>query len=123
PRWIAYPQGALRREPRATVGHMRLLVVEDGAAFAELVRSGLAGAGFTVVTVSTAADAVAALEITNYDAAILDLGLPDGDGLDVLAQARRGGHAIPVLLLTARDTVDDRVLGLNAGADDYLIKP
>jgi len=102
---------------------MRLLVVEDEARIAELVRSGLARAGFTVDTASTAADAVAALEITNYDAAILDLGLPDGDGLDVLAQARRCGHVIPFLLLTARDTVDDRVLGLNAGADDYLIKP
>jgi len=80
-------------------------------------------AGFTVDTAATAADAVAMLEVTNYDAAILDLGLPDGDGLDVLDQARRGGRTIPFLLLTARDTVDDRVLGLNAGADDYLVKP
>jgi DNA-binding response OmpR family regulator len=80
-------------------------------------------AGFTVDTARTAADAVAALEVSNYDVAILDLGLPDGDGLDVLAGARRSGLTIPFLLLTARDTVDDRVLGLNAGADDYLIKP
>jgi DNA-binding response OmpR family regulator len=102
---------------------MRLLIVEDEARIAELVRNGLTRAGFTVDTAANAADARAALEVGSYDAAILDLGLPDGDGLDVLAEARRAGQTIPFLLLTARDTVDDRVLGLNAGADDYLIKP
>jgi DNA-binding response OmpR family regulator len=102
---------------------MRLLVVEDEARIAELVRAGLARAGFTVDAVATAADAFAALEVGSYDAAILDLGLPDGDGIEVLSKARRSGLAIPFLLLTARDTVDDRVLGLNAGADDYLTKP
>lgn len=102
---------------------MRLLVVEDEGRIAELVRSALTRAGFTVDAFSTAGDAIAALEIGSYDAAILDLGLPDGDGLEVLTKARQMGNAIPVLLLTARDTVDDRVLGLNAGADDYLVKP
>jgi DNA-binding response OmpR family regulator len=102
---------------------MRLLIVEDEGRIAELVRNGLSRAGFAVDCAATASDAAAALEIGSYDAAILDLGLPDGDGLDVLLQARRRGVAIPFLLLTARDTVDDRVLGLNAGADDYLIKP
>jgi DNA-binding response OmpR family regulator len=102
---------------------MRLLIVEDEARIAELVRSGLSRAGFTVDIAATAADAIAALEVGSYDAAILDLGLPDGDGIDVLRQARRAGLNIPFLLLTARDTVDDRVLGLNAGADDYLVKP
>jgi DNA-binding response OmpR family regulator len=102
---------------------MRLLIVEDEARIAELVRNGLIRAGFTVDTAGSAADANAALELGSYDAAILDLGLPDGDGLDVLAGARRRGQSIPFLLLTARDTVDDRVLGLNAGADDYLVKP
>jgi len=102
---------------------MRLLIVEDEARIAELVRNGLTRAGFTVDTAANAADARAALEVGSYDAAILDLGLPDGDGLDVLAEARRAGQTIPFLLLTARDTVDDRVLGLNAGAADYLIKP
>jgi len=58
-----------------------------------------------------------------YDAAILDLGLPDGDGLEVLAEARRAGKNIPALVLTARDAVEDRVRGLDAGCDDYLIKP
>jgi DNA-binding response OmpR family regulator len=102
---------------------MRLLVVEDEARIGELVRDGLCRAGFAVDVARSAADAAAALEIGSYDAAILDLGLPDGDGLDVVVKARRMGVTIPVLLLTARDTVDDRVLGLNAGADDYLIKP
>jgi DNA-binding response OmpR family regulator len=102
---------------------MRLLIVEDEARIAELVRSGLGRAGFTVDAAPTAADALAALETGNYDAVILDLGLPDGDGIEVLTRARQNGAAIPFLLLTARDTVDDRVLGLNAGADDYLIKP
>jgi DNA-binding response OmpR family regulator len=102
---------------------MRLLVVEDEVRIAELVRDGLARSGFTVDVAANTADASAALEIGSYDAAILDLGLPDGDGIEVLTIARRGGLTIPFLLLTARDTVDDRVLGLNAGADDYLIKP
>jgi len=102
---------------------MRLLVVEDEARIAELVRTGLVRAGFAVDTVATAADAFAALEVGSYDVAILDLGLPDGDGIEVLSTARRSGLVIPFLLLTARDTVDDRVLGLNAGADDYLTKP
>lgn len=102
---------------------MRLLIVEDEPRIAELVRAGLTRAGFTVDTAAKAVDATAALEIGSYDAAILDLGLPDGDGIDVLSGARSAGIAIPFLLLTARDTVDDRVLGLNAGADDYLVKP
>lgn len=102
---------------------MRLLIVEDETRIAELVRAGLVRAGFTVDVASTAADATAVLEMGSYDAAILDLGLPDDDGLNVLTQARSSGNVIPFLLLTARDTVDDRVLGLNAGADDYLIKP
>ncbi len=102
---------------------MRLLVVEDEMRIAELIRTGLMRAGFTVDCAGTVADATATLEVGSYDAAILDLGLPDGDGLDVLAKARQAGSVIPFLLLTARDAIDDRVLGLNAGADDYLVKP
>lgn len=79
--------------------------------------------GFVTDIAGTAGDAVAALELVNYDAAVLDLGLPDDDGLSVLAAARRMGKALPVLILTARDAVEDRVAGLNAGADDYLTKP
>ncbi|MDE2184189.1 MAG: response regulator transcription factor [Alphaproteobacteria bacterium] len=102
---------------------MRLLVVEDEKRIAELVRAALGRAGFVVDTVGTAADAVAGLALATYDAVILDLGLPDGDGLGVLAEIRRLGDSTPVLVLTARDAVEDRVLGLNTGADDYLIKP
>ena len=102
---------------------MRLLVVEDEKRIAELVRSALERAGFVLDTAGTAADAVAAMMLSSYDAVILDLGLPDGDGLGVLAEIRRMGNAAPVLVLTARDAVEDRVLGLNTGADDYLVKP
>lgn len=117
------PAASARDAASFIVEQMRLLIVEDEARIAELVRSGLSRAGFTVDLAATAVDATAALELGSYDAAILDLGLPDGDGIDVLSQARRTGLTIPFLLLTARDTVDDRVLGLNAGADDYLVKP
>ena len=102
---------------------MRLLIIEDEARLSEILRSKLGDAGFTVDTAGSAADANAALELINYDAAILDLGLPDGDGLTVLATVRRLGKSLPILILTARDAVEDRVAGLNAGADDYLTKP
>jgi len=102
---------------------MRVLLIEDNERLAELVGDGLRPAGFSVDSFGTAADAAAALGTVSYDAAILDLGLPDGDGLTLLKQMRGGGHGLPVLILTARDGVDDRVRGLNAGADDYLLKP
>lgn len=102
---------------------MRLLVIEDEARIVEVLRPALGRAGFTVDAVGTAADARAALSLVAYDAAILDLGLPDGDGLDLLAEQRRGGSRLPVLVLTARDAVEARVAGLDTGADDYLTKP
>jgi len=102
---------------------VRLLVVEDEARIAELLRCALARAGFVADTVATCADARATLAVSPYDAAILDLGLPDGDGLALIREARRSGNAIPILVLTARDAVEDRVNGLDVGADDYLIKP
>jgi DNA-binding response OmpR family regulator len=102
---------------------MRLLVIEDEARIAELVQSSLTRAGFVVDAVATAADAHEALSLVAYDAAILDLGLPDGNGLTLLARTRRAGNKLPVLVLTARDAVEDRVIGLDTGADDYLIKP
>ena len=102
---------------------MRLLVIEDEDRLSGILKSKLGDLGFTVDIAGTAADADAAIELVNYDAAVLDLGLPDGDGLAVLATARRIGKALPILILTARDAVDDRVAGLNAGADDYLTKP
>jgi len=102
---------------------VRLLVIEDEDRLSGILKSKLGDVGFTVDIAGSAADASAALELINYDAAVLDLGLPDGDGLAVLRSARRIGKALPVLILTARDAVEDRVAGLNAGADDYLTKP
>ena len=102
---------------------MRLLVIEDEDRLSGILKSKLGEAGFAVDIAGSAADAEAALELINYDVAILDLGLPDGDGLAVLAAARRLGKTLPILILTARDAVEDRVSGLNAGADDYLTKP
>ena len=102
---------------------MRLLVVEDEARIAEALRVALSRAGFAVDAVATVADARATLPLAPYDAVILDLGLPDGDGLDLLSEHRQAGSRVPVLVLTARDAVEARVAGLDAGADDYLIKP
>jgi DNA-binding response OmpR family regulator len=102
---------------------MRLLAIEDEPRIAEILKTGLMRAGFAVDVVRRCADAREALAVTVYDAAILDLGLPDGDGLDLLAELRSAHNGVPILVLTARDAVDDRVSGLDAGADDYLIKP
>ena len=102
---------------------MRLLVIEDEPRISEILKSGLQRAGFAVDIVGRCADARAALALAPYDAAILDLGLPDGDGIDLLANLRATHNGIPVLVLTARDAVEDKVAGLDAGADDYLIKP
>lgn len=102
---------------------MRLLVVEDEERIAELIRSALVRAGFTVDVLNGALDADAAIRSISYDAVILDLGLPDGEGLSVLDGMRSRADTTPVLVLTARDSVEDRVLGLNTGADDYLVKP
>jgi DNA-binding response OmpR family regulator len=102
---------------------MRLLVIEDEERIVELLRSAFERAGFVVDSVGTTAEADQALSSVAYDAAILDLGLPDGDGLRVLTNIRSSGNRVPVLILTARDAVEERVGGLDSGADDYLVKP
>lgn len=102
---------------------MRLLIVEDETRIAELIQEALTRVGFAVDTVQLCTDARAALETTSYDAAIVDLGLPDGDGLSLLGELRANRNPTPLLVLTARDAVEDRVRGLDAGADDYLVKP
>ena len=102
---------------------MRVLVVEDEQRIAEILKTGLSKAGFSVDVVGRCADARATLALNPYDAAIVDLGLPDGDGLTVLGSLGSSSNRIPVLILTARDAVEDRVAGLDAGADDYLVKP
>ena len=99
---------------------MRLLVVEDETRIVEVLRAALGRAGFVVDAVATVADARAAVPLVAYDAVILDLGLPDGDGMELLVELRRAGNRVPVLVLTARDAVEARVTGLDAGADDYL---
>src|SRR5215467_10735865 len=99
---------------------MRLLIVEDEVRIAELLGQALAQSGFTVDTARLCADARGALATATYDALILDLGLPDGDGVRLLRELREARNAIPILVLTARDAVEDRVAGLDAGADDYL---
>jgi DNA-binding response OmpR family regulator len=102
---------------------VRLLIVEDEARIREILRAALGRAGFVVDAVALCADAREALSVTRYDAAILDLGLPDGDGLKLLAELRSRRNRTPILVLTARDAVEDRVSGLDTGADDYLTKP
>lgn len=102
---------------------MRILVVEDDELIARGIASGLRAHGLTVDTVPSAAQAELALEQAGCDAVVLDRGLPDGDGLALLARLRRRGNAVPVLLLTARDEIQDRIDGLQAGGDDYLVKP
>lgn len=102
---------------------MRILVVEDDEMLLDGLTVGLRLAGFTPDGVSTRADALLALQDGEFDGMVLDLMLPDGSGLDVLDWLRGRGSRLPVLLLTARDQVRDRVAGLDAGADDYLGKP
>ncbi|MEZ4403374.1 MAG: response regulator transcription factor [Kofleriaceae bacterium] len=101
---------------------MRLLVVEDEPAMAELLAQGLGEEGHQVELASTAAAAVARVD-DGWDAIVLDWGLPDGDGLTLLGRWRRRGITTPVLMLTARGQVGERVSGLRTGADDYLTKP
>ncbi|MGO9544356.1 MAG: response regulator [Rhodomicrobium sp.] len=102
---------------------MRLLLVEDNEELSNLLVKSLEASGFSADAVMTAADALSVLGSTHYAAVILDLGLPDEDGLVVLRTLRARQNTLPVLILTARDGVNDRVTGLRAGADDYLVKP
>ena len=102
---------------------MRLLLVEDDAMIGEAVQQGLRALAFTVDWAHDGETALIAAREPNYDLMVLDLGLPGRDGLEILRALRRSGNALPVLILTARSDVSDRVVGLDAGADDYLVKP
>ncbi len=102
---------------------MRTLLVEDDNLLGDGVQAGLKQGGYAVDWVRDGLAAKLSLESTHYGLVILDLGLPKVSGLDVLKWLRQRGYSVPVLILTARDTVADRVIGLDAGADDYLIKP
>jgi DNA-binding response OmpR family regulator len=102
---------------------MRILVVEDDPILSDGLRAGLSLTGATVDVTETCEEADAAIATTRYSAIVLDIMLPDGSGLDVLRKLRSRHDSTPVLLLTARDSVGDKVSGLDSGADDYLAKP
>lgn len=102
---------------------MHVLVVEDDALLGDAIQVGLKQAGYAVEWVRDGITANTVLTTESFEAAVLDIGLPGMSGIEILRRLRTRKNAIPVLLLTARDTVDDRILGLDSGADDYLIKP
>src|SRR5690606_36677104 len=102
---------------------MRILVVDDDDVIAGGIVACLRAHGFRADRVSIASQARLAYEHTHCDAMVLNLGLPDTDGLELLTRLRAAGNALPILILTARDAVDDRIRGLQARADDYLVKP
>jgi DNA-binding response OmpR family regulator len=105
------------------LGIVRLLLVEDDQMIGEAIRAGLKRDGFTVDWVHEAQSAAAVLHTEPYELVLLDLGLPGVGGLQLLKSLRERGGSLPVLIITARDAVSDRVAGLDAGADDYLVKP
>jgi two-component system, OmpR family, response regulator QseB len=102
---------------------MRLLLLEDDLQLGRALQTALAQSDFQTVWVRRVQEAKGLLEAGTYNAALLDIGLPDGSGLDVLAWMRKHHNNTPVVMLTARDTVDDRIAGLDMGADDYMPKP
>lgn len=102
---------------------MRVLIVEDERKIAAYVKRGLEEQGYAVDTVFTGREGLDWAESTSYDVIVLDILLPELDGLSVCRELRQRGLRTPILMLTARDAVDDRVTGLDAGADDYLVKP
>jgi two-component system response regulator MprA len=102
---------------------MKILVVDDDRGLRDVLRRSLQLSGYDVELAGSGGDALAQLSSKDPDAVILDIGLPDIDGLEVCRLLRREGNRIPVLMLTARDAVSDRIEGLDAGADDYLVKP
>lgn len=102
---------------------MRILLVEDDPMIGEAVSVALRDAAYAVDWVKDGAAAGSALEHGEHQAVLLDLGLPKRDGLEVLRRLRQAGNAVPVIVITARDGVDDRIKGLDFGADDYLVKP
>jgi DNA-binding response OmpR family regulator len=106
---------------------VKVLLIEDDAMLAQGIRTALSQSSYAVDVVATAAEALRAAGPGSagggFDICVLDLGLPDGDGLELLRRMRAGGFACPVLILSARHKLDERIRGLDAGADDYLVKP
>jgi len=102
---------------------MKILLIEDDMDLGNGIRIALADQGMDVMWVRQLADAQRQLEQRGFDLLLLDLGLPDGNGMDLVASLRRGREGVPILILSARDALSDRLLGLDSGADDYLVKP
>jgi two-component system, OmpR family, response regulator len=108
---------------RALERSMRVLLVEDDLMIGEVVRDALKDSACAVDWVRDGSQALNAVDVGSYEAVLLDLGLPKVDGMDVLSAIRAGDNTIPVLIITARDAVADRIRGLDSGADDYVLKP
>jgi two-component system OmpR family response regulator len=108
---------------RASDLEMRLLLVEDDVMVASGIKLGLSDAGYAVDWVGSAERALEAVGRESFDVAVVDIGLPQMDGLDLTRALRKARHTMPVLILTARDALQDRVQGLDMGADDYMVKP
>lgn len=102
---------------------MRLLLVEDNPQLAQLVQDGLCAQGFVIDRCGSLQEAIATRAAATYDLILLDLGLPDGDGMNLVRKLRQANDSIPILILTARGGLNDRLIGLDGGADDYLVKP
>lgn len=102
---------------------MKILMIEDDLSIGRALLAVLQDEGHTVLWLRMAADALARLQAESFDALLLDLGLPDGDGTQLLGALRAQGQRLPVLIMSARDSLQDRLDGFNTGADDYLIKP
>lgn len=102
---------------------MRILLVEDAEGLGEVIQEQMTAEGHAIDWVQTISHAETSIHTTHYDLILLDLMLPDGSGIDLLKQIRQSGATTPVIILTARDQISDRIKGLNAGADDYLVKP
>ena len=115
--------GGLTRAGRAKAKTMRILIVEDNEKVAALIVKRLKENLFVVDPVKSVDEAMAALEVVEYDLVVLDLTLPDGNGIEVLRALRKKGKSVPVLIETARDDVTHRIEALNQGADDYIVKP
>ena len=113
--------GALRA--LAYSGAMKVCLLEDDLALGRSLQSALQDAGHEVVWLRRALDANHWVREENFDALLLDIGLPDGNGMELMRQLRNAGLRLPILLITARDSIEDRLNGLNLGADDYVIKP
>ena len=120
---MTMPEAGTGRGAAAPARPLRLLVVEDERKVAEALREGLAGEGYDVVVETSGEAAFLRLATDHFDIILLDLRLPGRDGIEILSAVRRRGLQTTVVVLTARDTLEDRVIGLDAGADDYLVKP